>query len=75
MTRVRVCSAAEMEFTDALRWYANRSPHVALTFDSEFDEVLAKIAESPDRFPNFDVRHRIRAHAAVPVSGHLSQDG
>jgi plasmid stabilization system protein ParE len=47
-----------MEFTDALRWYANRSPHVALTFDSEFDEVLAKIAASPDRFPNFDVRHR-----------------
>ncbi len=26
MTRIRICSAAEIEFTDTLRWYAERSP-------------------------------------------------
>ncbi|MEZ6101394.1 MAG: type II toxin-antitoxin system RelE/ParE family toxin [Pirellulaceae bacterium] len=58
MIGVRVCSAAEAEFTDALCWYAERSPDVALNFDSEFDAVLAKIAESPDRYPVCDDRHR-----------------
>lgn len=58
MTRLRICSAADAEFTDALCWYAERSPDVALTFDSEFDEVLARIADSPGRFPVCDDRHR-----------------
>ncbi len=58
MTRIRVCSAAESEFTDALCWYGKRSSDVALNFDSEFDAVLAKIAESPDRYPACDERHR-----------------
>lgn len=58
MKRIRVCSAAESEFTDALCWYAERSSAAALDFDCEFDAVLAKIAESPDRFPRCDARHR-----------------
>ena len=58
MNRIRVCSAAEVEFTNALCWYAERSPDVARDFDSEFDAVLAKIAETPSRFPLCDERHR-----------------
>lgn len=58
MTQVRVCSAAEIEFTNALCWYADRNPDVALEFDSEFDAVLAKIAESPDQYPTCADGHR-----------------
>ena len=58
MIRVRVCSAAEAEYANALCWYAERSVDVALDFESEFEAVLVKIAESPDRYPACDSRHR-----------------
>lgn len=56
--RIRVCSAAASEFSDALRWYAERNPKAALAFDIEFTEILENIAGSPDRFPLCDDRHR-----------------
>ena len=36
MADVRVCSAAETEFTDALCWYAKQSRLAGLEFESEF---------------------------------------
>ncbi len=58
MNRVRVCSAAEEEFTHALCWYAARNTDVARRFDSEFDTALQNIAATPNRFPICDDRHR-----------------
>lgn len=54
MNAVRLCSAAECDFTEALCWYANRDKDVARQFDS----ALSSIAESPTAFPSFDERHR-----------------
>ena len=58
MVELRVCSAAEAEFTDALCWYAERSTLVALEFDAEFSESIARIQEFPERYPALDGRHR-----------------
>lgn len=58
MTPLRLCSAAEEEFTEALCWYANRSREVALDFDTELELGLARIADDPESFPYCDDRHR-----------------
>lgn len=58
MTPIRVCSAAEAEFTHALCWYAARNPDVARDFDSEFDAALTSISQFPEMFPACDERHR-----------------
>ncbi len=58
MNRIQICSAAATDFTQALCWYADRNPELALEFESEFDGALRRIADSPDRFPAFDDRHR-----------------
>ncbi|MBX3421788.1 MAG: type II toxin-antitoxin system RelE/ParE family toxin [Pirellulaceae bacterium] len=58
MSRIRLCSAAEVDFTNALCWYAERNPNIASYFETEFDSALKEIAHSPDRFPKCDNRHR-----------------
>ena len=58
MNRVQICSAAATDFTESLCWYAERSPELALQFESEIDGALSRISDSPDRFPAFDDRHR-----------------
>lgn len=58
MARPRLASVAEAEFTDALCWYAERSPRAANDFDADFDRPLQAIEEQPTRFPRCDDRHR-----------------
>ena len=58
MKSVQVCSAAETDFTEALRYYANRNPEVALQFDAELDGALRRIAAAPEQFPAVDDCHR-----------------
>ncbi len=53
-----VCSAAELEYSEALSWYAERSVEVANRFDVELDRTLQLIASDPERFPRYDKRHR-----------------
>ncbi len=57
MSKLRVISAAEWEYTEALRWYAERSIQAAEGFDAEFDKALT-ISADPNRFPRCDDRHR-----------------
>ena len=57
MAELRVCSAAETEFTDALCWYAERSQLIALEFDAEFSDSLTQICKYPERYPMLDERH------------------
>ena len=58
MTSLKVCSAAEAEYTKALCWYAERNEAAATDFDSEFDRACAAIAKDPERYPKCDERHR-----------------
>ena len=58
MTNVRITSAAEEDFTEALCWYAERSQRAAEAFEGEFDRALKSIAADPYRFPHCDERHR-----------------
>ncbi len=58
MANVIICSAAEIDYTESLTWYASRSVDAANDFDGEFDRALAQIAIDPERFPLCDVRHR-----------------
>ena len=58
MTSVIICSAAEVDFTESLKWYAERSIEAANDFDAEFDRAIFQIAADPERFPMCDARHR-----------------
>ena len=58
MANVIVCSAAEVDYTESLCWYAERSVDAAISFDVEFDRALNQIAGDPERFPMCDARHR-----------------
>ena len=58
MTSVIICSAAEVDFTESLKWYAERGIEAANDFDAEFDRAIFQIAADPERFPMCDARHR-----------------
>jgi plasmid stabilization system protein ParE len=58
MSKLRVLSPAEREYTEALCWYAERSMRAAEGFDTEFDKALETIRADPRRFPLCDERHR-----------------
>lgn len=48
---IRIEIDAEREARDAFLWYADRNPRAAVRFEEELDHALARIAESPDAFP------------------------
>ena len=58
MKSVQLCSAAETDFTEALRYYAAWNPDVALQFDAEVDSALRRIAAGAEQFPAADDGHR-----------------
>ncbi|MGA2063996.1 MAG: type II toxin-antitoxin system RelE/ParE family toxin [Thermoguttaceae bacterium] len=58
MARVVVSSAAEADYAEAFRWYAERSIRTAQRFETEFAGALEAIASDPQRFPRCDTRHR-----------------
>ena len=50
MGELRISSVAERDFTEALCWYADRSPCAAEGFDAEFEAAIDKIGANPQRF-------------------------
>jgi plasmid stabilization system protein ParE len=58
MANVIICSAAEVDYTESLTWYAARSVDAANDGHDEFDQALTQITADPERFPLCDVRHR-----------------
>ena len=50
MANIIVCSAAEVDYTESLCWYAERSVDAANDFDTEFDRALTHIAADPEHF-------------------------
>lgn len=58
MADVLITSAAEQDFAESLRWYAERSQRAAEGFEAEFERVLGVIGADPRRYPVCDDRHR-----------------
>ena len=58
MTEFVVSSAAEGDYAEALKWYAERSVQAAERFDAEVDCAFEAIASDPERFPRCDDRHQ-----------------
>ena len=58
MVELVVGSAAEGDYAEALRWYAERSVQAADRFEAEFGNALETIVSDPHRFPMCDARHR-----------------
>ena len=50
---VRIHPAALEEADAAIRWYAERSRRAAEAFLHELSRAIDRIAEDPDRFPEF----------------------
>lgn len=51
MTGVRFHPAADEELLEATEWYLERSATAAAGFVREIDHALARIAETPERYP------------------------
>ena len=49
MDNVLIAEAAEEEYTDSLRWYAERSTRAAERLEAEFEKALEAIAHSSRR--------------------------
>ncbi len=58
MAELILCSAAEVDYTESLCWYAERSIEAANDFDAELNIALDQIKSDPQRFPLCDDRHR-----------------
>jgi len=58
MGEVLITDGAEEDYTESLRWYADRSKRAAEWFQAEFARALEAIAANPDRYPLCDDRHR-----------------
>ena len=54
MIELLISSAAELDYAEALTWYAGRDIQTAEDFDAEFDRAIRSIAEDPDQC---DERH------------------
>jgi plasmid stabilization system protein ParE len=48
MDKLLVAEAAEEEYADSLRWYAERSTRAAERFEVEFEKALEAIAAHPE---------------------------
>jgi plasmid stabilization system protein ParE len=58
MNSLLIAEAAEEEYTESLKWYAERSLRAAEGFDAAFERALDSIAAHPERYPLCDDRHR-----------------
>jgi plasmid stabilization system protein ParE len=67
MSELSIAEAAEEEYADSFRWYAQRSMKAAERFESEFAEALEAIAANPERYPVCDDgRHRFYLFKRYP---------
>lgn len=74
MNKLRIVSAAESEYADALCWYAERSRQAAERFDGEFDTALTAISIDPRRYPFCDERHRFYLMDRFPYQVFFRED-
>lgn len=58
MDRLLIAEAAEEEYSESLKWYAEGSLRTAERFDAAFGQALDAIAAHPERYPLCDDRHR-----------------
>ena len=58
MTEPLILAAAERDYLDALRWYAERSQRAATGFEEEFGRALDAIGADPERFAHCGQEHR-----------------
>jgi plasmid stabilization system protein ParE len=59
---------AEAEYLHAFEWYEARSPRAALRFESQVDDVLARITATPESFPRYDAVHQFAIMHRFPYS-------
>jgi hypothetical protein len=60
-------SEADAEYSDAIRWYEQRSLRAASRFE-EVERVLSLIAADPEMFPRYDSERRFALLNRFPYS-------
>ena len=58
MIEIVICSAAQEEYAEALKWYLEKNVDVAERFDAELARLIDIIASYPQRYPFCDERHQ-----------------
>jgi len=61
MSNVILTAGAEIEYEDALRWYAGISHPIALRFEKAFNELLDFVGRFPEASGLCDQLHRYRS--------------
>ena len=59
---------AEREYLTSLDWYRERSIEAALDFEKEFQHVIARIREAPERWPSYSAACRRYVFRQFPFS-------
>jgi toxin ParE1/3/4 len=52
---VRLQRAAQAEYDDAVDWYEERQTGLGLRFFTDLENILERIGEQPDRYPEADL--------------------
>lgn len=71
MPRLLLEPEAEAELLEAARWYAGRSPALAVAFRDSVGATLGAVEEAPERFP-IAARHPQRGFAVFHTSSTMS---
>lgn len=58
MDNLLIAEAAEEEYAESLKWYAQQSVRAAAGFEATFEQALESIVAHPERYPLCDDRHR-----------------
>jgi len=59
---------AQAEYSDAIRWYEERSERAASRFETEVEHALELIRAAPEMFPRYDDVHRFALLRRFPYS-------
>jgi len=66
--KVTLLSPAQLDYRDALEWYAERSLQAATAFETSIDIGLKRIVATPDSSPYCDDQHRSYILRTFPFS-------
>jgi plasmid stabilization system protein ParE len=66
MASVSFLPAAQLDYDEALAWYAERSLRAASGFEAAVERTIRQIADAPDRWPHLGERHRFHLVQRYP---------
>lgn len=64
--RIKFHVEAKQDFQQSLNWYHDQSKEAAIRFATAVEDALKRIADDPERFPQYDERCRTCSLSRFP---------